>query len=229
MKFQSTKLFDGYSACFRQWKADGTHCKYLHGYAVSFRVWFEGELDERNWVWDFGGMKRAKHKIGGRSPKDFFTYLLDHTTIVAADDPYLDKFVQMDKEGIIQLRVLPATGCERFAEYLYRQINRFLKEETNGRVRAVKVEVYEHDRNSASYMETQNTTKQEEMLSLYDYLGRPAGSELGKKVAEVATKLKVSINVREVQTKTYKGQVLLYPKSFLESYFKPKTTNPILN
>jgi hypothetical protein len=30
MKFQSTKLFDGYSACFRQWKADGTHCKYLH-------------------------------------------------------------------------------------------------------------------------------------------------------------------------------------------------------
>ncbi len=169
-----------------------------------------------------------KHKIGGKSPKDFFTYLLDHTTIVASDDPYLDKFVQMDKDGIIQLRVLPATGCERFAEYLYRQINRFLKEETKGRVRAIKVEVYEHDRNSASYMETQNTTKQEEMLSLYDYLGRPAGSELGKKVAEVATKLKVSINVREVQTKTYKGQVLLYPKSFLESYFKPKTVTPEL-
>jgi 6-pyruvoyltetrahydropterin/6-carboxytetrahydropterin synthase len=228
MKFQSTKLFDGFSTCFRQWKADSTHCKYLHGYAVSFRVWFEGDLDERNWVWDFGGMKRAKHKIGGKSPKDFFTYLLDHTTIVASDDPYLDKFVQMDKDGIIQLRVLPATGCERFAEYLYRQINRFLKEETKGRVRAIKVEVYEHDRNSASYMETQNTTKKEEMLSLYDYLGRPAGSELGKKVAEVATKLKVSINVREVQTKTYKGQVLLYPKSFLESYFKPKTVTPEL-
>ena len=46
--FKSTKLFDGYSTCFRQWRADGTHCKFLHGYAVSFRVWFEGDLDYRN-------------------------------------------------------------------------------------------------------------------------------------------------------------------------------------
>lgn len=153
MKFQSTKLFDGYSTCFRQWKAEGTHCKYLHGYAVSFRVWFEGELDERNWVWDFGGMKRAKTTMYGSSPKDFFNYLLDHTTIVAEDDPYLENFKQMDEDGIIQLRILPATGCERFAEYLYKEINEFLEVETEGRVKAVKVEVYEHERNSASYQE----------------------------------------------------------------------------
>lgn len=153
MKFQSTKLFDGYSTCFRQWKAEGTHCKFLHGYAVSFRVWFEGDLDERNWVWDFGGMKRAKTNINGRSPKAFFEYLLDHTTIVAEDDPYLENFKQMDQDGIIQLRILPATGCERFAEYLYEVINNFLKIETDGRVRATKVEVYEHERNSASYGE----------------------------------------------------------------------------
>jgi 6-pyruvoyltetrahydropterin/6-carboxytetrahydropterin synthase len=152
-KFQSTKLFDGYSACFRQWKAEGTHCKFLHGYAVSFRVWFEGELDERNWVWDFGGMKRANGNIEGMSPKAFFDYLLDHTTIVAQDDPYMDTFKQMDKDGVIQLRVLPSVGCERFAEFLYEKINTFLSEETNGRVRATKVEVYEHERNSASYGE----------------------------------------------------------------------------
>jgi 6-pyruvoyltetrahydropterin/6-carboxytetrahydropterin synthase len=71
-KFKSTKLFDGYSACFRQWRAEGTHCKFLHGYAVSFKVTFEGDLDERNWVFDFGGMKRAKTKIQGKSPKEFF-------------------------------------------------------------------------------------------------------------------------------------------------------------
>lgn len=153
MIFQSTKLFDGYSACFRQWKAEGTHCKFLHGYAVSFRVWFEGELDERNWVWDFGGMKRANGNIDGMSPKAFFDHLLDHTTIVAQDDPYLSLFESMDKDGIIQLRVLPSVGCERFAEYLYGKINTFLTEETNGRVRATKVEVYEHERNSASYGE----------------------------------------------------------------------------
>ena len=153
MKFQSTKLFEGYSACFRQWKAEGTHCKFLHGYAVSFRVWFEGELDERNWVWDFGGMKRANGNINGMSPKAYFDYLLDHTTIVALDDPYMSTFEQMEADGLIQLRVLPSVGCERFAEFLYNKINTFLSEETDGRVRATKVEVYEHERNSASYGE----------------------------------------------------------------------------
>lgn len=150
-KFQSSKLFDGYSTCFRQWKADGTHCRFLHGYAVSFRVWFEGELDYRNWVWDFGGMKRAANTIDGKKPKEYFDWLLDHTTIIAEDDPYLDTFVQMESDGVIQLRILPATGCERFAEFLYNKINEFLVVETNGRVKAAKVEVYEHERNSASY------------------------------------------------------------------------------
>jgi 6-pyruvoyltetrahydropterin/6-carboxytetrahydropterin synthase len=152
-KFQSTKLFDGYSTCFRQWRAEGTHCKFLHGYAVSFRVWFEGELDHRNWVFDFGGMKRAKNTINDMSPKDYFAYLLDHTTIIAEDDPYLPLFKQMDNEGLIQLRILPATGCEKFAEHLYKTINEFLTKETEGRVKAIKVEVYEHERNSASYEE----------------------------------------------------------------------------
>ena len=152
-RFTSTKLFDGYSTCFRQWRAKGTHCQFLHGYAVSFRIWFEGDLDHRNWVFDFGGMKRATAKINGMSPKDYFAYLLDHTTIVALDDPYLPQFKQMYDDGIIQLRILPATGCERFAEYLYTVINNFLFEETEGRVRAVKIEVYEHERNSASYEE----------------------------------------------------------------------------
>ena len=150
-KFTSTKLFDGYSTCFRQWKADDTHCRFLHGYALSFRIWFEGELDHRNWVFDFGGMKRAETKMNGMSPKDYFAWLLDHTVIIANDDPHLDTFQLMDSQGIIQLRVLDDTGCEKFAEFLYKNINRFLLKETNGRVRATKIEVYEHERNSASY------------------------------------------------------------------------------
>jgi 6-pyruvoyltetrahydropterin/6-carboxytetrahydropterin synthase len=96
-------------------------------------------------------MKRAKNTINGMSPKDYFAYLLDHTTIIAEDDPYLPLFKQMHDSGLIQLRILPATGCERFAEYLYKTINEFLAKETEGRVKAIKVEVYEHERNSASY------------------------------------------------------------------------------
>jgi hypothetical protein len=42
-------------------------------------------------------------------------------------------------------------GCERFAEFLHEVINKFLAAETDNRVRATKVEVYEHERNSASY------------------------------------------------------------------------------
>ena len=113
-----------------------TVSSYLHGYAISFRVWFEGELDERNWVFDFGGMKRAKTTIHGMQPKDYFAYLLDHTTIITQDDPYLETFKQMDRDGIIQLRIMDAVGCEQFAKYLYEILNTFLEEETNGRVKA---------------------------------------------------------------------------------------------
>jgi 6-pyruvoyltetrahydropterin/6-carboxytetrahydropterin synthase len=149
--FKSTKVFDGYSCVFRQWKAEGTHCKYLHGYGVSFKVWFEGELDEKNWVWDFGGMKRAKSTIDGMNPKVWMDHMLDHTTIIAEDDPYLDIFREMNNDGIIQLRIIPATGAERFAEYFYNKINDFVQAETESRVKVVQVEFREHEKNTAIY------------------------------------------------------------------------------
>jgi 6-pyruvoyltetrahydropterin/6-carboxytetrahydropterin synthase len=152
-KFQSTKLFDGFSCVFRQWKAEGTHCSFLHGYGVSFRVWFEGELDERNWVWDFGGMKRAKGTIDGMNPKAWMDYMFDHTTIVAEDDPYLVFFKQMNIDGIIQLRIIPAVGAEQFAKYIYKKLNTFIQEETQGRVKITKVEFMEHNKNTAIYTE----------------------------------------------------------------------------
>jgi 6-pyruvoyltetrahydropterin/6-carboxytetrahydropterin synthase len=150
-KFQSTKLFDGFSCVFRQWKAEGTHCSFLHGYGVSFRVWFEGELDERNWVWDFGGMKRAKGTIDGMNPKAWMDYMFDHTMIVAEDDPNLNLFKTMDESNILQLRIIPATGAEQFAKYIYEKLNTFIQEETNRRVRVVQVEFREHEKNTAIY------------------------------------------------------------------------------
>jgi 6-pyruvoyltetrahydropterin/6-carboxytetrahydropterin synthase len=149
--FRSTKVFDGYSTCFRQWRADGTHCKFLHGYGVSVKIWFEGELDERNWVWDFGGMKRAKGTIEGMNPKDWMTWLLDHTTIVAEDDPQLGYFIDGAAKGVYQLRIIPAVGAERFAEYIYNKVNDFIVTETEGRVKVVQVEFREHEKNTAFY------------------------------------------------------------------------------
>jgi 6-pyruvoyltetrahydropterin/6-carboxytetrahydropterin synthase len=150
-KYQSTKLFDGFSCVFRQWRAEGTHCKYIHGYGVSFRVWFEGELDERNWVWDFGGMTRAKGTIDGMNPKAWMDYMFDHTMIIAEDDPFLESFRLMGTAGAAQVRILPAVGAEKFAEYIYNKLQAFVSEETGGRVSVVRVEFLENGRNTAIY------------------------------------------------------------------------------
>ena len=149
--YQSTKLFDGFSCCFRQWKAETTHCRFLHGYGVSFRVTFEGDLDHRNWVWDFGGMKRAKTLIDDMQPKAWMDYMFDHTVIVAKDDPKLETFQAMEVMGIIQLRVIEATGAEKFAEFIYNKLSEFVYEETQGRVRIAQVEFMEHGKNTAIY------------------------------------------------------------------------------
>ena len=62
-KYFSTKCYGhniGLSAVFRQPLAH-SHCKLLHGYSLSFKFTFGcDELDERNWVVDFGGLKPLK-------------------------------------------------------------------------------------------------------------------------------------------------------------------------
>jgi 6-pyruvoyltetrahydropterin/6-carboxytetrahydropterin synthase len=152
-KFQSSKVFDGFSTVFRQWKAEDTHCRFLHGYGISFKVYFEGELDHRNWVWDFGGMKRAKTKIDGKSPKEWFDFMFDHTVIIAEDDPGMGGWETMNKLGVIQLRIIPATGAEKFSEFIFNKVNEFVKTETNNRVRVIKVKFMEHGKNAAYYCE----------------------------------------------------------------------------
>jgi|TARA_R110000787_G_scaffold113120_5_gene222255 6-pyruvoyltetrahydropterin/6-carboxytetrahydropterin synthase len=152
-KFQSSKVFDGFSTVFRQWKAETTHCRFVHGYGISFKVYFEGELDDRNWVWDFGGMKRAKTKIDDMSPKEWMDYMFDHTLIVAEDDPFIAAFKQMGDANVAQVRIVPATGAEKFAEYIYNKLNEFVTTETEGRVKVIKVKFMEHGKNAAYYSE----------------------------------------------------------------------------
>ena len=60
------------------------------------------------------------------------------------------------------------------------------------------------------------------MMSLYDYLGRAAGTELGKQVADTAMRLKETIQEREVTNPKYTGKVLLYRREFLDEYFGNK-------
>ena len=58
------------------------------------------------------------------------------------------------------------------------------------------------------------------MVSLYDYLGRATGPELGKQVATAAAKAGVKHEIRKVSNSKYTGPIMLYPKAFLDLYFK---------
>jgi len=59
-----------------------------------------------------------------------------------------------------------------------------------------------------------------DMISLYDYLGHAAGPDLGKQVASAAAKAGVKHEIREVNHKGWNGPIMLYPRSFLDLYFK---------
>jgi len=146
--FRSTKTFGhelGLSAAFRQWRAD-SHCRFVHGYALSVKVTFEAdELDVRNWVVDFGSLK---------SYKDMLERTFDHKLLVAEDDPLREFFKRGEQEGAWEMVLVPATGCEAFARMLYEYTELWLRD--NGyspRCRVVKVEVREHGANSAIYGE----------------------------------------------------------------------------
>ena len=142
--FQSAKVFDGYSATFRQWKATESHCSFLHNYLVSFKVWFEGTLDQKNWVYDFGNFKR-------NGLKDCLNHWFDHTTVVAIDDPELNSFISLHNKKVIDLRIVSGVGCERYSELVFNIVNSVVEKETQGRVRVQQVEIFEHDKNSAIY------------------------------------------------------------------------------
>jgi 6-pyruvoyltetrahydropterin/6-carboxytetrahydropterin synthase len=86
-------------------------------------------------------------------PKVWMDYMFDHTYIIAEDDPFLPEAIKMDKTGIVQLRIIPATGAEQFAKFIYDKVSEFIKIETEGRVRVVSVEFREHAKNSAIYKE----------------------------------------------------------------------------
>tara|TARA_R100000231_G_scaffold3174_1_gene5836 strand:+ start:179 stop:631 length:453 start_codon:yes stop_codon:yes gene_type:complete len=147
-KFKSTKTYKatkGFSCCFRQYKAK-SHCRFLHGYSLEIKIVFEAEnLDERNWVVDFGGMKKLEQTF-----RDTF----DHKTLIDKNDPHIKWFKEGEKLGLLQLVILEdGVGCEMFAYKVYELANTWLsKSEFNGRCKVTQIEVKEHDTNSAIYL-----------------------------------------------------------------------------
>jgi len=144
MPYVSTKTYTpGWSCAFRQWRATHSHCSLIHGYALGFHLEFHSAtLDDKNWVMDFGALKEVKKWL-----EDTF----DHKLVLAADDPALAAIRGLP-EGVVDLSVLPAVGCEAFAEYVWRHVDQWLRK--NGaypRVKIAMVECREHGTNSAQF------------------------------------------------------------------------------
>ena len=58
------------------------------------------------------------------------------------------------------------------------------------------------------------------MISLYDYLGKAGGKELGAKVTAAATSMGIKLETRYIKNPVYEGNVMLYPENFLKLYFQ---------
>lgn len=170
-KYLSTKTYGtdrGLSCCFRQWRSTHSHCSLLHGYSIGIKLIFESKtLDDRNWVMDFGGLKAFK---------EWSEWQFDHTTIMSHDDPHLAKFKELAKlglqaeGGVLDLRLVEAVGCEKFAQLTYNTMNEILcayqagtswahpdgrvfeaRYPVGSSVRLRSAEVFEHAGNSAIY------------------------------------------------------------------------------
>ena len=166
-KYQSTKLFDNYSVAIRQWKAQHSHCQLLHGYALEFKVWFESiepleenQLDEMNWIMDYGGFKSLPKggesveelKKTGNGLKDWMDYMWDHTLLIEKDDPQLETFQYMQELGLCHLRIMDKIGAESAAKLVFDKFNDVMSKSGGGRVKVVKVECWEAPKNSSIYI-----------------------------------------------------------------------------
>ena len=60
------------------------------------------------------------------------------------------------------------------------------------------------------------------MMSLYEFLGKAAGTELGKKVYLASLEGGWRHDTRKVSNPKYTGHVMLYLEQFLKEYFKTK-------
>lgn len=149
MQYTVTKVWPspdkGVSCCFRQWRAK-SHCKFIHGYDLVFSVTFmtaAKHLTNEGWVIDFGGLDYVKKRI-----EECF----DHKFIVADDDPGLEYFKELERQGIAQLQIFDHVGCEAFACWLAVEAQEAVFQ--MGRANEVwiyEASVYEHGSNKATY------------------------------------------------------------------------------
>lgn len=137
-----TKTYDNLKAAHRQWRHSG-HCSFVHGENWRLDITLRAEeLDHQNFVYDFGALRPLRQKIDE---------CFDHTLLLDADDPERAFFENMHAKKLADVRFLPSSGAEGIAQWVFELVDEYISNDTAGRVRCVKVVVYEDMRNSATY------------------------------------------------------------------------------
>ena len=77
-----------------------------------------------------------------------------------------------------------------------------------------------HNTNTQSFTPTGWDQCKPEYISLFEYLGKAAGTELGTQIRKTAMVHGVQVDKRIVNNTKYKGTVTLYPKAWLDTWFK---------
>jgi|TARA_R100001530_G_scaffold43267_1_gene32935 6-pyruvoyltetrahydropterin/6-carboxytetrahydropterin synthase len=141
--FTSTKSFYNYPCAHRQFKHEG-NCHLIHGYSRSFHFTFQAKtLSKEGFVMDYGDLKELKNHLD---------YMYDHTLILEDGDPHMDKFIELEKLGVCNIRTQPlGVGMEGTAHYLCQWTDNFLRKKTRGRVWVRSVEARENEKNSSIY------------------------------------------------------------------------------
>ena len=152
--FFSTKKIGPISTSHRNWMAatnsnrDSVKCSVCHGYSRYIQFTFAGELDQHQWIYDFGDAKFIKQWLDDN---------WDHKTLVSENDPKLDKLKQAELDGLLYLTIIPSIndwgpGIEGSCKWVYDSLISTVLEKTDNRIWIAKVEIWEHENNSAFYV-----------------------------------------------------------------------------
>ena len=145
--YYSTKRIGPISTGHRQWRDPG-HCSFVHGYGRYVQFVFAcTTLDDKMWVVDFGGLKDIRKWLEDQ---------WDHRLLIASDDPLLDTFKDLHEKGGIDLHVMDVTkgwgpGIEASCKFVHDHIDPLIREQSDHRCWIKRVEIWEHENNSAIY------------------------------------------------------------------------------
>jgi 6-pyruvoyltetrahydropterin/6-carboxytetrahydropterin synthase len=141
--FSSTKSYYNFPCAHRQHKHDG-NCALIHGYSRSFHFLFGCyQRDKNGFVVDYGKLKEVKFYL----EKTF-----DHTLLLNEDDPFIETFRDLAKQGVCNLVEMPAgVGMEATAEMVFQVVDKIVQDNTEGRAFLIQAEACENDKNSSIF------------------------------------------------------------------------------